>query len=772
MSGTDLFTFNTFGKRPMKEQVTPHKLSVLILVHKYQTLRLPTILHEGLMDDSLEEIVFTENEKRDFMTTILDLLQSSDIELKELRAKLHGVVKPVVLDFFFDKLKEIHDDGLQPIMKFFHDINDLVSHDSESKPFISKYSVLGFFFRRMILAFNKLSFSQVTELWAKIKHYYELCFPNNEPEADLAKSLTDSVMSLSGTGGPLTKSCLAQSFEGLQISENTVGGFYSQKQAEYFIAQQASLLHHNESKALSPRKLQDKITVILKANKDLAEAHFLSYLNSLRVKEYCTAIHNLYHYYDRNAKISSTSTTAKDKEDLSIRYAALNVAALHFRFGHHGEAMASLIESIHKAQEVNDHVCLQHALAWLQRFGQQGVAAMAHLIEKSITRSEDLSLPYLTSLGVQVLARHNAFVFEKPASVFEYLEYSDILNCQNFLTGMIQVSYTQKSALWHLFGKSELSSMSSLLVLNLDTIESGVSDNTELSCIALCNLAEKHAERGQYQIATDLLNHAKLRFPVDCVDSHHWMKSEQQINFDRMLNNRKWNLVEQAVINLRVVAEDESNLRNAIYLCEKGEATQAFNQLQKLLEDMKDTTDGKELDFQCRVLLAMSRLYINTGNHTTAIIHVLDCISKARSHHMNYFIAIASVQLAFIQYHMKLPEQALGLLERNMLPVLTNGSIYDQARTLYCYARVQVACARHSQQDKKSALLSAVSVMNLVIELFKKVEAHHRVKDGVYYQARLYNDLGYTAERNKCAHDFKQLDQQHPTLNQMSINAF
>ena len=64
--------------------------------------------------------------------------------------------------------------------------------------------------------------------------------------------------------------------------------------------------------------------------------HFLSYLNNLRVKEYCTAVHNLYHYFDRNAQLTGEATgSAKRPEDeISRRYAALNLAALHFNFGH------------------------------------------------------------------------------------------------------------------------------------------------------------------------------------------------------------------------------------------------------------------------------------------------------------------------------------------------------------------------------------------------------------------------------------------------------
>jgi len=66
--------------------------------------------------------------------------------------------------------------------------------------------------------------------------------------------------------------------------------------------------------------------------------HFLSYLNSLRVREYCTALHNLFHYFDRKTTFTLDQQgqgQGKHKEaEVHRRYAALNLAALHYRFGH------------------------------------------------------------------------------------------------------------------------------------------------------------------------------------------------------------------------------------------------------------------------------------------------------------------------------------------------------------------------------------------------------------------------------------------------------
>ena len=68
--------------------------------------------------------------------------------------------------------------------------------------------------------------------------------------------------------------------------------------------------------------------------------HFLSYLNNLRVKEYCTTLHNLHHYFDRNMHVTNmfagdgADGVKKSVSDVSHGYEALNLATLHFSFGH------------------------------------------------------------------------------------------------------------------------------------------------------------------------------------------------------------------------------------------------------------------------------------------------------------------------------------------------------------------------------------------------------------------------------------------------------
>lgn len=775
----DLFTLGPFGQKPLKEQVTPHKMSVIVLIQEYSTMKRAE--NTTLGDDSTLEIKFSEKEKRNFMITVLQLLQASDITLKELCLKIRDKMKPELYTMFQKKLQEFMDEGVGAIKDYFQNIMFLLVSDNSDQPVITKSSVFGLFIRRMILAFEKLSFSQMTDLYAKFQRYYEAANleAGCEESQDFGGSLTDSAMSLSG----VRFSRMGRSLDAFQLTGDRkltedFGGFNSQRQAEYFILQQVFLLQHNQNEALSPSDLQDKIMDMLKADPDMAEAHFLSYLNSLRVKEYCTAVHNLFHYFDRktSSSIDPNQSAQQNKpkdEEVHRRYAALNLASLHYRFGHKEEAKAALREAIGMAQDTNDNVCLQHALGWLHRLSEQGTARTENLLERAVAKSNELNLPNLTSIGIQAYARHNAFATARPSQVFEYLQKSDVLNCQHSQAGFMCTSFANKAALWQMYGKRECLSMMSQLILHLDTAESGVYFNGESICIALCNIARLHADCGQYGLALDIINSTKKRFPKNSPHSEIWMNSEQEILFDRTILNRKFGVTDLAVLNLKAFSESEAELRSAILNRERGETTAALTQLHHLM-DMCNSEKGDNSfppDFRCRVLLAVGELYSQTGNHTNATSYILECITIATRHHLEYLGALASVQLAYIQLQMQLPEQSLVVLTKNMLPVLSHGTLCDKGRLLCCYAKCQVAMAtKLGETDRKTVLLSSVNLMNTVIELFQSAEAFLKVKDAVYYQARLYHDLGYVTERNRCAHQFKQLDSQYPTLSRLAVN--
>ena len=557
-------------------------------------------------------------------------------------------------------------------------------------------------------------------------------------------------------------------------------GKYSQRQAEFFIAKQASLLQHNQLEALSPKELQQRISDLLRSNPDLAEAHYLSYMNCLRINEYCAAMDSLYHYYDRHQSVGSNgrcfSSITKPKleetmQSKNLHYAALNLASLHYRFGHHLEALAAVQEAITIAQESNDHVCLQHALSWLQRLGVRGTDNV--VLERLITKATEINLPYLLSLGVQTIAKHRALTKVEPSEVFELLLRSDIINCQHSQSDLMVTSYAQKAALWYLYGNTEMCSMNSQLMLHLNTSDQGVFHNGEAECIALCQLARLHADKGDYDLAFDILDSAKHRFPHNSEHALIWQLYSQLMSFTRFLHQGDWTKAEKAITNMTSISSLEASYCRCVLLKEKAEVSSAISLVQILMTrcNEKAKQHQEEPELYSRLRLLQGELYCMIANPTLAVQPLLTCITLCREHHFSYTATIATLQLAFVQYNLGMPSQALTLIEGILCTILTNGTLFDRARAHFLWVKCRVAATNPTnKKHRKEVMLQCVPILNNAITWFKRVQCYSRVQLAVYYVARLYHELDNHAERNRAAFELKQLRQQHPNNSAVVVN--
>lgn len=77
-SSKDLFIFGAHGRKTVRELVTPHKVSLLALIYEYcQTKKSVPLVLMGQTHGG-ETTPQEEREKKDFMITILHLLQVCD----------------------------------------------------------------------------------------------------------------------------------------------------------------------------------------------------------------------------------------------------------------------------------------------------------------------------------------------------------------------------------------------------------------------------------------------------------------------------------------------------------------------------------------------------------------------------------------------------------------------------------------------------------------------------------------------------------------------
>ncbi|XP_072456614.1 anaphase-promoting complex subunit 5 isoform X2 [Notamacropus eugenii] len=652
------------------------------------------------------------------------------------------------------RIKLMAEGELKDMEQFFDDLSDSFSG---TDPEVHKTSVVGLFLRHMILAYNKLSFSQVYKLYTALQEYFQ----NAEKKA----AAEEAEMDMTSPEGQLVGLMQRQDLDVPSREEEiSCSGPLSQKQAEYFLSQQASLLKNDETKALAPASLQKELNNLLKFNPDFAEAHYLSYLNSLRVQDVFSSTHSLLHYFDRLILTGAESKSNGDEGyGRSLRYAALNLAALHCRFGHYQQAELALQEAIRIAQESNDHVCLQHCLSWLYILEQKRSDSCV-LLEHSVKKAVHFGLPYLASLGIQSLVQQRAFAGKTANKLMDALKDSDLLHWKHSLSELIDISIAQKTAIWRLYGRSTMALQQAQTLLSMNSLEAlnlGVQqNNTESFAVVLCHLAELHAEQGCLAAASEILEHLKERFPPNSQHAQLWMLCEQKIQFGRAMNDGKYYVADSLVTGITALNSIEGVYRKAIVLQAQNQMSEAHKLLQKLLVQCQKI---KNTEMMISVLLAVAELYWRASCHTIALPVLLQALALSREYRLQYLASETVLSLAFSQLILGIPEQALNILHVAIEPILADGAVLDKGRAMFLVAKCQVAsAASYESQKKVEALESAILNLNEAKSYFAKVDCKEQIRDVLYFQARLYHTLGKAQERNRCAMLFRQLHQELP----------
>ncbi|XP_067861916.1 anaphase-promoting complex subunit 5 isoform X1 [Heptranchias perlo] len=732
---------NIFG---IKDWVTPHKIAILVLLHEMATCK-----GQGTPE--------VETRRLHMNKLNLPLLQGPDMTLLQL-LKTIGECCPKLASAVSTRVKLMAEGELKDMENFFYSLQNVFSG---TEPAVHKTSVIGLFLRHMILAYNKLSFSQVYKLYTALQQYYQSYEKMSSRTAE--REDTDMELTSLDLEGKMEKEELEFPLRDDEVSDR---GPLSQKQAEYFLAQQASLLKNNENKALSPAALQKELNNLLKFNPDFSEAHYLSYLNSLRVQDYFSAMHSLLHYFDRLILTGSDSkSSGEDGFGRSLRYAALNLAALNCRFGHHEQAQFALQEAIRIAQESSDHVCLQHCLSWLYILEQMKGSDNAVLVEHSVKKAGQLGLPYLASLGIQSLVQQRAFSGRSANKLIDAMKDSDMLHWKHGLSELIDVSIAQKTAIWKMYGQSTMALQQTQLLLYMHSLESVNMDihqnNTEAMAVVLCHLAELHAEQGYYSAAFEILKHLKDRFPPHSQHAKLWMLFDQNIQFNRAMSDGKYHIADSLVPGIAALNGSEGLYRKALVLKAQNQITESYRLLQKLLVHCQKK---KSTEMLIRVLILEAELFWRSSCHAVAVPLLLKALALSREYHLEYLTSEAILHLAFSQLMLGIPDQALNVLHMAIEPILANGTVLDRGRAMLLLAKCQVASAASCPtQVKAEAFESAIQNLNEAKVYFEKADCSERIREVLYLQARLFNTLGKTKERNKCAMMFRQLHQELPT---------
>lgn len=716
-----------------REYVTPHRVALLVVIKEVCGVkRQLNDKKDGLKDgpytpERIRRLV------REFSIAILHLVQVSDIEAPEFLDTVTKFLPEKTLNDCMEQLASINHGGVSSLMDYILALDSLIGPRIPVSD-VNRSSILGMFIRRMLLAFDKLSFSNVTELY---HDYQKYC--------------------MSMTAGQLST-----------CREDTVGWYEgnisvaSHRQAELFVARQGALLLTNECEALPPKELRRQIEVLLRDEPRFAEAHFLNYMNSVRVKEYCDAIHSIHHSFDCSVNVAdakSSSSASNDECSRNFRFAALNLAILLHSFGHNKEAEESLNDAIRMAQDATDHVCLQHALSWLCRLSNNDA-----LVERSISKSCELGLPYLASTGILKYSQIAALNGHKPTGLFEFMSKSDFVNCQHSMLELTCASYNQKANLWDVYGKRGMSSLCTQLLLNLNTCNpslSGVHLNSESHCLALCRIARLLAEEGDYAWALTVIEQTARQFPQLTSYSSHWMIEESGIRFRRALLRGQWADAEAAVESLAAFSSAASDISHVELLAHKGNLPVAHEVVHKLLQIKRAKVDNP-VHYRVRLLLLSCDVHCRARDFASALPAAIEAMALCRQQHFSYLEALATAHLANVKLHLGVPTVSLKLLCSRMRTLLSHGPPYDRHRVMFLYHKCRVEAVKSTQMDERSnsVLVDVAHSLTSVAEGFLKIEAFHRAKEVFHTQAVLYHKLGLQDECNSAAFKFRLADLQ------------
>ncbi|XP_003739141.2 anaphase-promoting complex subunit 5 [Galendromus occidentalis] len=432
--------------------LTPFTFAVGVMVGEYCQLYTSKVSRQQI----------SESHRRAAMILILRLIHSSEKScaellddcLKELPETVHSRTLQELAHFRRGNVNAIFQ-KTRSFEKFFAG-----SEDADYSK-IHKNSVTGMFLRKLILAINTLDFTAQTQFSMMVQEYVAKAVDHDRP---LTNEVADAPMSEVGTkedtGGSSSTHNESTDLESSGAAElksssaNDISGLaYGRDSARAFLRQQGQRLRDNPASALPPRELNREILKILCNNPDMAEAYYVSFMSNLFFGEYVSAIGDCHKHF----------LLKRDIAGKKFRYALLNLAIIHKRFGHEKEAELALRESIDLSQQAGDHECLEQALLWLSRTNQND---MSSAVENSVLHGgQQQRLWLLFTLGLQTLSKLGILTGRFPSSCLEKLAGKHVENCGSPAALM---SFGMSAAiLWISYGLHQNAKLHCEMVLHL-----------------------------------------------------------------------------------------------------------------------------------------------------------------------------------------------------------------------------------------------------------------------------------------------------------------
>ncbi|PRQ52142.1 putative tetratricopeptide-like helical domain, anaphase-promoting complex subunit 5 [Rosa chinensis] len=449
-------------KPPGAFQVTPHKVSVCILLQIYAppgqvAVPFPFSSADHHNRFGLFLLALTKSFDDIFEPKLDDLIH-------QLRG-IGGLVNYFLIDSLTNRLSSL----LSPddLFNFFNDTRGVLGGPDvileADQVVLDPNSNLGMFVRRCVLAFNLLTFEGVCHLLNSIGAYYKealsSCSPNEAPQLDdssndletlseyenmdlenfVFEKVTEEMEARQRAGGRVSfhlhaPKALVGLVEDIEVPadpklkygdklregchyahppSNTLrdldpnGGLFLRTnwQVQGFLQEQADALE-KQGGSFSLNDFELMLRQLQSLAPELHRVHFLRYLNSLYHDDYFAALENLHCYFDYSAGIEGFDFVppASVSDTLGrFEIALLCLGMMHFHFGHPKQALEVLTEAVNVSRQQSNETCLAYTLAAIcNLLSETGISCTTGILGSSYSP--------LTRIGISLSVQQQLFV--------------------------------------------------------------------------------------------------------------------------------------------------------------------------------------------------------------------------------------------------------------------------------------------------------------------------------------------------------------------------
>lgn len=526
---------------------------------------------------------------------------------------------------------------------------------------------------------------------------------------------------------------------------------------------------------------------ILEHNPELPSAHFLHFTQALEAGERDTAVNALHPYLDY-------ALVSKGEPDI-LQFAAILAASMYRRFGDAAMSLAATEEVVRVAQQSQDAACVAFSLGWLSLHENNPVLA-EELIRRCIQRATEGNLTSLAAGANLMLARMSMNVRAPGVAWTHLLEATADETTPAVDTGAgldrptrmnhvksgedaLQILARQRmvaAGIWDAVGQTSLSAMSCLTALQCHAHHLSSED----VALAIQNIARSslfgfatEAPPGGLEVCLksflvqsgrhfELENHECIygqairklivirmlfKLPVHGVFLpeiglllHEWAVRRGDYGHAELLLDALLSTLCPRLANYEEVKVDM--LTQKCFLLSRQER---WEEAKLLAVQLIETCQQKQFRNQhAYLLLLLSQIHLDScpRQFTNVLPSLFECLKVADAYHIDGLHAAALSLLAEVHLRMDNPKRAIALLRAAFPSILQHEGVWVQAEAYLTLAKSHIQEGMAAPPSKRLKLLEKASQSLLRSEeLFVRCHDRIRLREVLYLQARVYNEL-------------------------------